>query len=229
MIQSVFQLFYPKVCFACGKPLTKAFEHICLECRHTLPRTNAHKRQENPVLKLFWGRLNLQRANAFLHFHKRGKVQRLIHHFKYKGVKEIGSTLGEISALELKEADFFEGVDCIVPVPIHKNKLKKRGYNQSHFIAKGVEKVVEIPTDFELIKKGVNTESQTKKSRYRRWQNVDNSFTLEMNRIDEFENKHLLLVDDVLTTGSTIEACGNQLLQIKGVKLSLLTMAIAEA
>ncbi|MAC95762.1 MAG: amidophosphoribosyltransferase [Flavobacteriales bacterium] len=228
MIGSVFQLFYPKVCFACGKPLSKNFEHICLQCRHSLPRTEAYDRKENPIQKMFWGRLPLERATSFLQFQKSGKVQRLIHHFKYKGVKEIGYTLGQMAAFELKEKGFFEGIDSIVPIPIHKLKLKKRGYNQSYFIAEGISDAIQIKIDLELITKEIHTESQTKKSRFKRWQNVDSSFKLNMERIPEYRGKHILLVDDVLTTGSTLEACGSQLLQIPGVKLSLLTMAVAE-
>lgn len=228
MIGSVFQLFYPKVCFACGKPMSKPFKHICLQCRHSLPRTEAYEHTENPIQKLFWGRLPLERATSFLYFQKGGKVQRLIHHFKYKGVKEIGNTLGELAAYELREKGFFEGVDCIVPVPIHKLKLKKRGYNQSHFIAEGIAKVLEIPADFDLIAKEINTESQTRKGRFKRWQNVDSSFKLQAGKIPNYRAKHILMVDDVLTTGSTLEACGNELLQIPEVKLSLLTMALAK-
>lgn len=228
MIGSVFQLFYPKICFACGKPMNKTFKHICLQCRHALPRTEAYERAENPIHKLFWGRLPLERATAFLQFQKSGKVQRLIHQFKYKGVKEIGNTLGEMAGYELNETGFFEGIDCIVPVPIHKLKLKKRGYNQSHFIAEGIAEALEIPADFDLIAKEINTESQTRKSRFKRWQNVDASFKLQPDKIPDYRAKHILMVDDVLTTGSTLEACGNQLLQIPEVKLSLLTMAVAK-
>ena len=177
---------------------------------------------------MFWGRLPLERATSFLQFQKSGKVQRLIHHFKYKGVKEIGYTLGQMAAFELKEKGFFEGIDSIVPIPIHKLKLKKRGYNQSYFIAEGISDAIQIKIDLELITKEIHTESQTKKSRFKRWQNVDSSFKLNMERIPEYRGKHILLVDDVLTTGSTLEACGSQLLQIPGVKLSLLTMAVAE-
>jgi ComF family protein len=208
--------------------MSKTFKHICLQCRHALPRTEAYERAENPIQKMFWGRLPLERATSFLQFQKSGKVQRLIHQFKYKGVKEIGNTLGEMAAYELDEKGFFEGIDCIVPVPIHKLKLKKRGYNQSHFIADGLAKALEIPADFDLIAKGVHTESQTRKSRFKRWQNVDTSFKLQLDKVSNYTGKHILIVDDVLTTGSTLEACGNELLQIPEVKLSLLTMAVAE-
>lgn len=228
MIESVFQLFYPKICYACGKPMSKTFKHICLECRHSLPRTEAFERTENPIQKMFWGRLPLERATSFLQFQKSGKVQRLIHQFKYKGVKEIGNTLGEMVAYELGEKGFFEGIDCIVPVPIHKLKLKKRGYNQSHFIANGLAQALDVPTDFDLIAKEIHTESQTRKSRFKRWQNVDTSFKLQLDKVSNYTGKHILIVDDVLTTGSTLEACGNELLQIPAVKLSLLTMAVAE-
>lgn len=188
-----------------------------------MPQTNAYKRHENPIQKIFWGRVDFCQAISFYRFHKKGRLQRLIHHFKYKGVKEIGLTLGKMMASELKKQDFFNGIDMLVPVPIHKKKLRKRGYNQSHYLAEGISVVTNIPWRKDLIIKRLNTESQTKKGRFKRWKNVKSSFHLNDHKLNE--EIHILLIDDVLTTGSTIEACAIELNKIKNVKLSLLTLA----
>lgn len=225
MSNSLTHLFFPKICYACGYPLGDSFDHICLRCRHELPQTKAHLMEENPIEKIFWGRLPLQNATSFLRFEKRSKVQHLIHFLKYKGIKEIGISLGKWAAEELSKDKFFKGIDGIVPVPIHKKKKQKRGFNQSEYIANGIGEITEIPVDTNLIHKEINTSSQTRKARFRRWQNVKTTFKLNLKVADSFHNKHILLVDDVLTTGATVEACGKELLKIPSLKLSLLTMA----
>jgi ComF family protein len=223
VIKAITHLFFPKVCFACGKPISSKLDHICIACRHALPRTSAHTMAENPIERIFWGRLPLEKATSFLKFQKKGRVQHLIHHFKYKRKKEIGETLGALAASELEQDNFFEGIDYLIPVPIHKLKLKKRGFNQSHHIAMGVEETTKIEARYDIIDKVTNTQSQTRKGRFKRWKNVESTFKLK--NTENLEGKHLLLIDDVLTTGSTLEACGRELLKIPKLKLSLLTIA----
>ncbi|MEQ8910472.1 MAG: phosphoribosyltransferase family protein [Vicingaceae bacterium] len=188
-----------------------------------MPQTKAYGSTENPIEKIFWGRLELEKATSFYQFQKKGSLQRLIHHFKYKGIKEIGITMGSLMANDLQKQGFFEGIDYLVPVPIHQLKLKKRGYNQSQYLAEGVSKVTQIPVLLDLIEKRLNTESQTRKGRFKRWKNVKSSFHLKNS--SGFEGHHILLLDDVLTTGSTLEACALELKKIEGLRLSLLTLA----
>ena len=223
MLNSLLNLFFPKICYACGNSINSQLNHICLKCRISIPRTNAHTEADNPIEKMFWGRLELKKATAFLLFEKGNKVQNLLHHLKYKGIKELGITLGELAAVELKESIFFNDIDLIVPIPIHPQKRRKRGYNQSEFIAKGVANITHKELSNNLVSKSFNTQSQTRKGRFKRWKNVKSTFQLSQD-ID-ITNKHILLIDDVVTTGSTVEACGEVLLKVEGVKLSLLTIA----
>ena len=223
MFHSLYSILFPKICFGCGKHLQQKLNHICIECRASLPRTNYHKLQENPLNKIFWGRIPIENVFSYYQFQQSGKVRRLMHYFKYKGVKEIGITVGELYGNELMEANVVGNIDLIVPVPIHQKKIKERGYNQSQFLAKGISNSTGIEYDPEVVIKNLHTGSQTKKDRYSRWQNISSSFTVV--KKDELVNQHILLVDDVLTTGATIEACGIQLLQQPGVKISVATMA----
>jgi len=223
MLSSLIDLLFPRICLACGNSCPVKYNQICLTCRNELPQTNWHLTKAHPLEKLFWGRLSLEKSTSFLKFEQGGKVQLLIHHLKYKGVKELGITLGEMAAIELKKSDFFESIEYIIPVPIHPIKQQKRGYNQSHFIAEGIANITGIPLNKSALTKDYNTSSQTKKSRFKRWLNVNTTFKITDEAL--FKNKNVLLIDDVITTGSTIEACSKELLKIEGVKLNLLTIA----
>lgn len=224
MLQPIKNLFFPKVCFACGNGLSKSENHICIACITQLPRTNYFQSRNNEVEKVFWGRIPIERATSFLLFKPKGKVQKLIHYFKYKGQKEIGITLGELAANELKQQGFFEGVDLIVPMPIHRLKRNVRGYNQSDYLVEGISNATGIEKELGNIIKAVNTSSQTKKGRFKRWKNVKTTFQIKDS--NKFIDKHLLIVDDVITTGSTIEACSLELLKIPNLKISVLSIAM---
>lgn len=223
MLSSLIDLLFPHVCLTCNNSCPVKYKQICLMCRNELPRTNWHLTKNHPLEKLFWGRLNLEKSTSFFKFEQGSKVQLLIHHLKYKGVKELGVTLGEMAAIELSKSDFFESIEYLVPVPIHPIKQQKRGYNQSHFIAEGIANITGIPLNKSALIKEYNTSSQTKKSRFKRWLNVNTTFKIKDESL--FKNKNILLIDDVITTGSTIEACSTELLKIEGVKLNLLTIA----
>lgn len=225
LLNSLLSLLYPRICFGCGKHLSQKLEHICLQCRAALPRTNYHLYNDNPLQKIFWGRLPIEKIFSYYKFQKSGSVQNLMHHFKYKGIKEIGITVGEMYGYELKKSSVLDGVDLIVPIPIHRKKMKLRGYNQSFYFAEGLSRSTNIDHNSKILEKSVHTSSQTRKSRYDRWQNVEHSFSLIEENIPLLKNKHLLLVDDVLTTGATIEACGRKLLEVKEVRISVATMA----
>jgi len=227
LIDDFISLLFPKICAACGNSLWKQEETVCLSCEFHLPRTNFHLALGNPVSQLFWGRVNLESAAAFLYFNKGNKVQRLIHQLKYKGRKDIGIYLGRQYGQHLKFSPFFQTVQLIVPVPLHPKKLLQRGYNQSEQFAIGLGETMRIPVDPYAICRKKETETQTKKSRFRRWQNVAEVF--DVTNPATMEMKHVLLVDDVITTGATLESCIHALSSIPGIRISVATIAAAPA
>ncbi len=218
-------LYYPRECICCHQSLLRQEKLICFDCLVTLPRNQFHLERGNPVEMLFWGRLPIERATAYFNFQKGSKYQKLLHALKYKGLREIGVELGRMMAAEISESGFFEGIDCIVPVPLHPTKEKIRGYNQSLAIAEGIAQMALIGVDSESLQRTRYSDTQTRKGRWERWQNVESLF--QVTRPDALVGKHVLLVDDVVTTGSTLEACGNQLLRYPGTKISVATLAWA--
>jgi ComF family protein len=227
LIDDFISLLFPRICAACGNSLWKQEETLCLSCEFHLPRTNFHLALENPVSQLFWGRVNLESAAAFLYFNKGNKVQRLIHQLKYKGRKDIGIYLGRQYGQHLKYSPFFQTVQLIVPVPLHPKKLSQRGYNQSEQFAIGLGETMKIPVDPYAICRKKETETQTKKSRFRRWQNVAEVF--DATDPGSMEMKHILIVDDVITTGATLESCIHAFSSIHGIRISVATIAVAPA
>ena len=226
MLKDLVRLIFPKVCAACGKSLYDTEDCICTICRHLLPKTEFHLNPDNPVVKLFWGRTNIHSGSSYYKFSKGGKIQHLIHQLKYRGQKEIGRTIGKFFGHELKQSELFNSVNTVIPVPLHPKKLKKRRYNQSDLFAEGLAQTMNAQYDLQNLIRTVATESQTKKSRFARFQNVDSIF--EIKDSAKLEGKHILLVDDVVTTGSTLEACANKLLEIPEVKVSVATIACTE-
>ena len=218
-------LFFPKVCLACSHALFKQERVICFSCLYKLPKTGFHLHAENPVSRIFWGRADIHAATSFLFFSKGGRVQHLIHALKYKGHREAGVHLGKLFGSDLKKSELYKEVDLVVPVPLHPKKQYKRGFNQSECIAAGISEGMKIPHVIDNLVREVHTSSQTKKSRYKRWDNVKGVFSLL--KPAAFENKHVLLVDDVLTTGATLESCAECLLEVPGVRVSVATLACA--
>jgi ComF family protein len=219
-------LLFPQLCPACGESLVDGEPVICTGCRFTLPYTNFHLQPDNIVARQFWGKLDLQGAYALYYFVKGGKVQNLMHHFKYKGIQQIGNLLGNIAGEQLVKSAVFNSVDVIIPVPLHKSRLKERGYNQSICFADGLAQKLNKVVDNDNLVRVKSTETQTHKSRFLRFENMQEVFAVV--NPERLKNKHILLVDDVITTGSTLEACGVKLLKIEGVKLSIATIAYAE-
>lgn len=219
-------LIFPQVCVACEGALYKHEKNLCTICQNQLPRTDFHLDKDNPVAKHFWGKVEIENASAFLYFEKGGRVQSLMHYFKYKNMPEVGAEIGELYGRDLKATKTFSDCDLIIPVPLHPSKLLSRGYNQSEFFATGLSSILGMPTDFINLYRAVKTSSQTKKKAYDRFKNMEDIFRL--NTPKELENKHILLVDDVVTTGSTLEACANTILKIPGTKISIATMAYAK-
>lgn len=226
MINDIINLFFPKICLGCNNILSDNEQYVCTQCRHTLPVTNFHLDGSETVKKILYGRVKLEEATAMLRFQKKGIVQQLIHNLKYKGHQEVGQFLGDWLGFELSTMPNFRNVDIIIPVPLHKKKLKKRGYNQVTTFAKALAKNLNAEFLDDVLIKISNTKSQTKKSRLARWSTSSEIFSVK--NLDRINNKHILLVDDLITTGATIEACANQLLKAKNIKISIATMAIAD-
>lgn len=219
-------LFFPKNCSACGSPLIAGEKMVCLKCIVNLPRTHFHRIAENPAYQRFLGRIPIQNAVSFLYFTQGGLTQHLIHEMKYAGKKEIGYELGSLFAAELcNEADWLKDIDYLIPVPLHPKKEWKRGYNQAEHIASGLSEVTGIPILKNQLIKTKNTESQTHKTAMERIENVQGAFRLIHPEV--FERSHVLLIDDVLTTGATLEAAAMAMLKAGEIKVSLATLAIA--
>jgi len=225
-ISDFINLFFPNLCQACGKSLIKNEHILCLSCLHKLPKTNFHMHENNPISRIFWGRANIHAATSFLFFNKGGQVQKLIHQLKYKANTETGRYLGELLGNDLKKSKLFKDIDVIIPVPLHKKKLHKRGFNQSEIISEGISNSMQVPINIHSLQRLEHTETQTKKTRYSRWENVKGKFGI----IDlaGLEGKHILLIDDVLTTGATLESCAQTLLEIPQVTVSMATLAYAQ-
>ena len=221
-LSSLLNLVFPKLCVCCGGSLMEGEENICLTCLYSLPRLAKQDYTDNRIMDLFLGRVKLEKAFSWCMFEKQTSVQNILHHIKYKDKDYLARQMGEIVAREMP--DFFADIDAIVPVPLHKKKQKIRGYNQSEEIAKGVQSVVGLPIFSKLLSRTRFSETQTHKNKEERWKNTQGLFTLEPN--EGFEGKHLLLIDDVLTTGSTAIACLEELQKIPNVKLSFLSLAV---
>jgi len=218
-------LFYPTVCAACGERLATQEKVICSRCLVDMPKTHFHHHQDNPVSQLFWGRAKVESATALFRFQKGSRFQELLRLLKYKGRKDVGIELGRQLGFELKSSELFNKVEVVIPVPLHPKREKKRGYNQANCIAIGIAESMEIVVQSKNLFRNTATETQTKKSRIERWKNVDSIFSIH--QASELENKHVLLVDDVVTTGATLEACAQALLKVSGIKVSIAALAMA--
>ena len=225
-IYDLAELFFPTLCITCGDRLISQEKFLCMNCWHDLPVTNFHLNSENKVAQLFWGRVQIENATSFFSYKKGSKYQQLIHFIKYKGLKELGLETGRKFGFDLLDSEGFNTIDFIVPVPLHPRKQKKRGFNQSYWIAKGVAESLQKPVSNENLFRQVHTSTQTRKNRFERWQNVESIFSV--NRPGEFQGKHILLIDDVITTGSTLEACAFQILKMENTKVSIATLAYAD-
>ena len=217
-------LFFPKYCSSCNRNLMHFEKAVCMHCLTHLPRLQLHDERDNAVEKLFWGRIDVEAATAFLSMPRNGISHRLIHRLKYHGDQEVGERLGALFAHELLESERMKGIDVIVPVPLHPKKLHVRGYNQCDCIARGKAETLGADISLNNLTRTHFSASQTRRGRISRWSNVKDIFWVR--EPEKFENKRILLVDDVITTGATIEACATALLKINGVQLSVGALAI---
>jgi len=219
-------LLFPELCNGCGNSIYHGESFLCSKCLFAIPYTDYHLYPENKVAKQFWGRVPVHAAMALLYFKKEGKVQNIIHNLKYKGQTGLGIKLGEMIGERLNSAPDYANIDLIVPVPLHKNKERSRGYNQSQLIASGISVVLNVNVNPDLLIRTVTTDTQTKKGRYMRFENMRTVFSVK-NR-EDLAGKHILLVDDVITTGATLEACALELHKYGIKKLSIAAVAFAE-
>lgn len=222
-LKDILYVFYPKTCVTCQKYLHTNEALICVHCRHTLPYSHYTNRKINPFESIFFGRTPIKQATSLFIFEKHGMVQTLIHNLKYKGNEDIGSFCGYLLADILIKSKKYEQLDYIVPVPLHVKKQKKRGYNQLTKFGKSLAESLDVPFRENLLIKTNSSATQTKKNRFDRWRNTKESFLLT--DTNALKNKHVLLIDDVVTTGATIEACVNALLQTKNITIYVATIA----
>lgn len=219
-------MIFPNICFICSDALAKGEDYICTSCRYKLPKTNFHKSSNNPLLQRFFGIIEIKHVYSYLYFIKNGSASKLLNKLKYENFPEIGQLLGKWYGKDLHEIDFGKEYDVILSVPLHSSKMRKRGYNQSDGIAKGLSEVLEIPFEDKILIRVQKNESQTRKGRIERWKNVENIF--QVRDPDFIQGKRILLVDDVLTTGATIEACATAIKKAGCAEIGIVTLAVAQ-
>ncbi len=221
---SVLHLFFPHVCAGCGSDVLNEDSMLCMHCMEEMPETNFEQHPHNPVEKLFWGRLPLVAATAQFYFTKDSLIQQLMHQFKYKRNRDLGLQLGRIMGEQLQRSERFKA-DALVPLPLFPAKEKRRGYNQAGLLCRGMAESMHLPVLDKVVVRPEHTETQTQKGRIERWKNMEGKFLLTDPAA--IRDKHVLLVDDVVTTGATLESCGNELLQAGNLQLSVATLCIA--
>lgn len=224
IISDLVNFFYPDLCVTCGDLLSPGEKILCTSCFYHLPRTDFHKFEDNPVAQLFWGRVKIENATSWFYYFKGSIYQTLIHRLKYNGRKDIGLELGKAFASEIMGKPVSD-VDYLIPVPLHPARLKRRGYNQSEIIASGMSEILNKKVLTDVLVRSSFTETQTRRSRFDRFINMEGKFMLT----DKFilRNKHILLIDDIVTTGSTIESCAIALSETEGIRISVATFGVA--
>lgn len=223
--EAFFHLFYPHLCIGCGNHVIEVGNFLCLECITNLPHTGFALYADNPVENIFRGRIQVQAAMSELYFSKHTMVQHMLHDFKYQGNKQAGIWFGRMMGKSLQSSPRFQDVELLVPLPLFIAKEKKRGYNQSALLCEGIAEIMHLPVVKNNVTREINTATQTRKHRTERWQNVAGTFCVK--DPSQLENRHILLVDDVVTTGATLEACGMEILRSENALLSIATLAMA--
>ncbi len=223
LTEGITQIIFPHTCIGCSSDVLIKDELLCVQCKTELPYTHFFESTPNPIEKIFYGRIPIEHAAANLFFTKDSLMQHLMFQLKYRGNKDAGYYLGKLLGFELKKSTQFANIDGIIPLPLNAKKEFKRGYNQAQIICEGIAEIWDKPILNNAVERVVFTETQTHENRIQRWQNMVGVFKV----IEEeaIQNKHILLVDDVITTGATLESCGSEILQIRNTKLSIATVA----
>ncbi|ANI88059.1 hypothetical protein A9P82_01210 [Arachidicoccus ginsenosidimutans] len=224
LFRDLLDMIYPRYCVGCDALLENE-EVLCVECMDELPYTDFFQTDDNPVKEIFFGRIKVEHAGSLLFYEKDSLVQRLIFDLKYKSNKNAGTLLGALLANNLRHLDWLKEIDMILPLPLHKKREQQRGYNQAIIIGEQLSEELEIPMNTKVLERTVHTETQTHKTRELRWQSMQHIFKTKDNNI--LQGKHVLLIDDVLTTGATLEVCGSEILKVQDTKLSIATAAYA--
>lgn len=222
---ALYYLFFPHHCAGCGNELTKSEGSVCTRCYAHMPHTGFTALAGNPVEKIFYGRLPVQAAASAFYFSKHALLQRLIHQLKYHSRTDVGLQLGRWMGLLLAQTQRFNHIQVLVPMPLYPDKALQRGYNQATILCRGMAEILGLPIEENAIQRQYYTDSQTRKGRKERWLNVEKSFVVA--DADKLAHKHILLVDDVVTTGATLDACGQALRQIPGIGINIYTLATA--
>ena len=226
MLKLLLNLFFPKVCVGCKNMLVHQEKILCVTCLHDLPLTNLHSNDSNVISNVFYGTVVLEHATALFYYPKQGVVRQLIHQLKYKNQEEISSYIGEWLGFELIESGYYNDITVIVPVPLHSKRMRSRGYNQVEGFGKEIALSLNAVYNDTTLLRIKNTTTQTVKDRLTRWKNVETIF--EVSELKKLEGQHILLVDDVITTGATIKACVKELHKIPNIKISLAVMAYTD-
>jgi ComF family protein len=227
LIKAFSHLFFPDICRGCGSDLVKPDQMLCLRCLNSLPYTNFQLHPGNPVEKIFWGRVLVHDAASLFYLTKGSVIERLLHQLKYNGRKEVGIYCGRLMGHAIRQMLSFKDIDALVPLPLFKSKEHKRGYNQARLLCDGIAEIIHKPVWEGVIERISATETQTHKNRIERWQNIKERFHL--NEPMQLQGKHVLLIDDVITTGATLEACATELLKAEQLKLSIFTLAYSSS
>lgn len=225
LFRNFLNLFFPNLCVVCNSRLSEGEEFICTECLLLLPKTNYYLQPDNRLEQFFAGRIPFERVAAYAYFIKGGSIQHIIHELKYNRNPRIGHFMGKLCGEQVRDSDFISGIDLLVPIPLHSKREKQRGYNQSLEICKGISEQTGIPVDDTTLIRKVNNKSQTKNSRFDRWKNVEDIFSITDD--NAFRGKHILLIDDVITTGSTIESAAKEILKSEGSAVSIFAVGTA--
>ena len=226
ILKDLFNIFYPKICVNCDDILSQNEKTLCTICRHDLPLINFTNYIDNKITKIFYGRVLIEKANSLLFYKKVGITKKLIHELKYKGNEDVGVFFGNWLGEIIKENKEFLNIDCIIPVPLHPKKKRQRGYNQVSKFGESLSTHLEKPFEENILLRTSSSKTQTFKARFDRFNNNDTKFMLS--NLTALKDKHVLLIDDVITTGATLEACAKELQKTAGLKISILTMAYTE-
>ncbi len=222
---SFLQLVFPHVCSGCGSDHLDESSPLCIRCMASLPDTHFHFHANNPVEKIFWGRAPIVAATAQYYFTKESLIQYLMHDFKYRGRKQLGLQLGRLMGTALSNTNRFNSIEALIPLPLFPKKERRRGFNQASILCEGMADILDIPVLSSAVMRIEHTETQTHKGRIERWRNMEGKFAVK--NFNSVAGKHVLLVDDVITTGATLEACANALIEVENVRVSVATLCVA--